>query len=318
MSATTRGWLEVIRNDYMDGFVRDGGSAVKFVVAAENGLTPLVARGLGQLADELDYVSVRVDARETRVHMPQDIFFAVADQVDWRLLARRAIVRLCEGELPYRCGSVDPLAEAPILRAIADDNGVDEGQIALELRRLVPDAVRENRGMSRDFRFAMTHLLLAEMDGRGESAAPLVEWLTGRNRRVSPVRPYSIYNTIMRTNARHFFESLLYWVRFCGHPGTLLVMDDARVTVRRNPRDGSRYYTRPAVMDHYEVLRELIDSTDRLPGLLLVVLVSGDFLDPDERGRGLVIYRALMGRIAEEVRDRRRFNPMSALVRLGD
>lgn len=317
MSATLHEWLDVIRDEYLDGFVRDGGSAVKFVVAAENGRTPLVERRLRQLGDDLDYVSARVDARTTRVHMPQDIFFSIASQLDWRVLARRAIVRLMD-DLPYRCTTVEPRSGAPILRAIASENGVEEAQISLELRREVHEKIRENRGMSRDFRFAMTHLLLTEMDDRGESAAPIVEWLTGENRRISGVRPFSIYNTIVRTNARHFLESLLHWLRFCGHPGLLLVLDDAQVAVRRNPRDGTRYYTRPAVMDHYEVLRELIDSTDRLPGLLMVVLVSGDFLDPDERGRGLVIYRALMGRIAEEVRDRKRFNPMSALVRLGD
>ena len=34
--------------------------------------------------------------------------------------------------------------------------------------------------------------------------------------------------------------------------------------------------------------------------------------------RAFVIYRALLGRIAEEVRDRNRPNPMSALVRLAE
>ena len=174
--------------------------------------------------------------------------------------------------------------------------------------------------MSRDFRLAMTHLCLTEMGGEGQNpeAMPLLEWLTGRSRRVSNVRAYSIYNGIVRTNARHFLESLLYWVRFAGHSGTMVLLDDARVTLRRNPRDGMRFYSRSAVMDHYELLRELIDGTDRLPGLFMVILATDDFLDPDERGKGFVIYRALLGRIAEEVRDRNRPNPMSALVRLAE
>ena len=71
-------------------------------------------------------------------------------------------------------------------------------------------------------------------------------------------------------------------------------------------------------MDHYEILRELIDSTDRLEGLFGVVLSNEDFLDPDPRGKGYSIYKALQGRIADEVRARNQANPMATLVRLSD
>ena len=197
---------------------------------------------------------------------------------------------------------------------------MEESQIALDLRRKLPRAVTQNRNMSRDFRLAMTHLCLTEMGGAGQNleAIPLIDWLTGRSRRISNVRAYSIFNSIVRTNARHLLESLLYWVRFAGYPGTVIVLNDSRVTLRRNPRDERRFYSRSAVMDHYELLRELIDGTDRLEGLFMVVLANEDFLDDDPRGKGFSIYQALLGRIADEVRDRRQANPMSTLVRLAD
>ena len=104
-------------------------------------------------------------------------------------------------------------------------------------------------------------------------------------------------------------ESLLYWVRFVGYPGTVVLLNNSRVTLRRNPRDGLRFYSRSAVMDHYELLRELIDGTDRLEGLFMVALANEDFLDDDPRGKGFSIYQALSGRIADEVRDRSQANP---------
>ena len=312
-------WLDIIKGEYLCGFVMDGGSAVKFVVPAREDLGKLLERRLTGMASNLGYVAVNVDAGETRVHMPQEIFFRIAEQIDWRLLARRVVLRLCE-DLPYQTDAIDPVADTPILEAISTANDVEESQVALDLRRRLPSAVTQNQGMSRDFRLAMTHLCLTEMggDGRRLEAMPLLEWLTGKSRRTSNVRAYSIYNSIVRTNARHYLESLLYWVRFVGYSGTMVLFDDARVTLRRNPRDGLRFYSRSAVMDHYELLRELIDSTDRLPGLFMVVLATEDFLDPDERGKGFTIYRALLGRIAEEVRDRNLTNPMSALVRLAE
>ena len=138
------------------------------------------------------------------------------------------------------------------------------------------------------------------------------------NRRVSSVRHYLIYNGILRTNARHFLESLLYWVRFVGFSGTAIILDASRVTLRRNPRDGLRFYARSAVMDHYELLRELIDGADRLEGLMMVVLAGEDFLDDDIRGKGFSIYQALRSRIADEVRSRTQANPLATLVRLSD
>ena len=310
-------WLEIIKGEYLCGFVKDGGSAVKFVVPSREDIGKLLGIRLTRMASDLDYIAVNVDAGETRVHMPQEIFFRIAERIDWRILARRVVLKLCE-DLPYRTDGIDPAGDTSILEAISVANAVEESQVALDLRRRLPSAVTWNQSMSRDFRLAMTHLCLTEMGGDGQNleAMPLLEWLTGRSRRVSNVRAYSIYNSIVRTNARHFLESLLYWVRFAGYSGTMILLDDTRVTLRRNPRDGMRFYSRSAVMDHYELLRELIDSTDRLPGLFMVVLATEDFLDPDERGKGFTIYRALLGRIAEEVRDRNRSNPMAALVRL--
>ncbi len=312
-------WLYFMKNEYLDGFIDDGGSALKFAVPIKEDLAPLLKDQFARDARDLGYLVAEVDAGATRVHMLQEIFFRIAEQIDWRLLARLVVLKLCE-DLPYDVSGVDPSGDSPILEAISAANDVPESQVALDLRRRLPAAVTQNRGMSRDFRLAMTQLCITEMGGTAQDheAVPLIEWLTGVNRRVSSVRHYLIYNGILRTNARHFLESLLYWVRFVGYSGTVVILDTSRVTLRRNPRDGLRFYSRSAVMDHYELLRELIDGADRLDGLMMVVLASEDFLDDDIRGKGFSIYQALRSRIADEVRDRTQANPLATLVRLSD
>ena len=311
-------WLEVIKDEYLDGFVRDGGSSIKFVVPVKEALAPLIKTRLQEIGSDLDYLVVRVDSGDTRVHMPQEIFFRIAQQVDWRLLARRVVLRLSK-DAGYLTDMIDPRTESPILQAIGIANSVDESLVRMELRMPLFRAVAQNSSMSRDFRMAMTHLCLAEIGGAGLSeGAELIEWLTGRNRRVSSVRRYSIYNSIVRTNARHFLESLLNWVKFVGYSGTLVLLDNSRVALRRNPRDGRLFYSRPATMDHYELMRELIDSTDRLEGVLMVVLADEGFLDLELRGKGFFIYQALYARIGDEVQDRNQANPFATLVRLAD
>jgi hypothetical protein len=79
-------------------------------------------------------------------------------------------------------------------------------------------------------------------------------------------------------------------------------------------RDGN-YYSKAATLDAYEVLRQLIDATDELEGLLVAVLMPPELVADETRG--LAAYTALQLRVADEVRDRRRPNPYAALMRLG-
>jgi hypothetical protein len=67
-------------------------------------------------------------------------------------------------------------------------------------------------------------------------------------------------------------------------------------------------------MDAYEMLRQFIDSSDNIEGLLLVVVTPKTFLS-DQR-LGLNRYEALKLRIWDDVRDKFRQNPFAPMVRL--
>jgi hypothetical protein len=315
-------WLDVIREEYLSEFVKDGGSSIKFAVPLGGVDCRHPISGLANMASEMDYIVAKVDASDTRVHMAEDIFFKVASQVPWRPLARRVVLRLAR-ESGYATDGINSESEGSLLRSIGSANSsagepLNDEFILQELRPKLYSAVMSNRSMAKDFRVAMTHLCLAEARDTSETQeeSTIIDWLTGVNRRISAVRSYSIYNGINRTNARHLLESLLHWTKFAGRAGVVMLIDDSRVTLRRNPRDGLRFYSRAAVMDHYELLREFIDSTDRLESLLMIVLAEEDFLNDGLSGKGMGIYQALRGRIFDEVYARSQANPMSALVRL--
>jgi hypothetical protein len=98
----------------------------------------------------------------------------------------------------------------------------------------------------------------------------------------------------------------------------VLCLDIRRLGFARRPAPEERqglYYTKAALLDSYEMLRQLVDNTDELGHCLVVVLAATEFLtDPL---RGVDAYQALKLRIADDVRDRRRDNPFASLVRLG-
>ena len=305
-------WLGFIDSEYLSTFVKDGGASVKFAVTPEE-RKPELYRSLKARCEELDYVFVELDAVTSRVHMPQDLFFALAKQIDWQVLAQRMVRRLAE----EKGFSVDGVAVADandnIYSSLARANGSEATLVLQEIRPEIVSRVMRNQRMARDFKVAMYHYCTS-LDG-GESKQPLLEWLTGVNTRISNVRPFSIRTSINRTTARHYIESALYWVRHAGHAGTALLIENSRVTLARRPKDGSRYYTRAMTIDHYELLREFIDDVDRLAATLMVVVTNNEFID-EQSARGWRIYSALQTRIMDDVRDRNLVNPVAALVRL--
>ena len=301
---TVAEWLNHVDREYLTTFIKDGGAAVKFAVCAEDGRQDLGER-LKIRCEERKHLFVTLDAIESRVHMPQDVFFffGLALQIDWPLLARHVILRLLS-EKAYRIDGIDPKGTFNIIDAVAEANRIDSQSVLFDLRPSLEEEVTKNPNMARAFRVAMTHLCHFERDsGRREEyrGKPLLDWLTGTNIRIGNVKPFQVHTSINRTTARYFIESALYWIRHAGYSGTVILLNNARVTLPRNPRDGMRFYTRAMTMDHYELLREFIDDVDRLAGSLLVVLTDYAFVD-DQSTRGWAIYPALRTREAALVR----------------
>ncbi|MEO7665888.1 MAG: BREX system ATP-binding domain-containing protein [Dehalococcoidia bacterium] len=308
-------WVEFVGQEYLDSFVRDGGATIKFAVSMDGSVRPQVLDGLTGRATELGYLSVSVSAADTKVHMIDKLFFRIAEQIPWQRLSEQIIVNLAKEERYAPPSDGDD----PLLARLAHANGTDPDFLRNVLREQIATKVFRPRTLAKDFRIAMTRLCLAQLTGGEEgetTAGVLTDWLTGRNTSIGAVKPYQIFSRINRANARHYFESLLRWVRLAGYTGTLVVVDISRVTVAKNPKDEQLYYSKAAVLDTYEVLRELIDGTDRLEGCLVVVLPEVAFLDEDTYGRGIGAYEALKLRIFDEIRDRQIVNPMASLVRL--
>ena len=312
-------WLDVIDQQYLDDYVASGGASVKVAVTTDD----LRKELMGAVRDRCvrrNFLSLKFDAAERRAHMPQDIFFTMAEQLDWRELARRQILHLADQEAGLIVDGVDPSESTNIYEAIGYANGLPRNAVLRDLRPSLERGIVQNHRMAKDFRVAMAHLCLSEntADPRYYMGEPLLEWLTGRNTRIGNVRHFSVSTPINRNTARYFIESACYWIKHVGFAGTVLQFDISRVTRSRRPNDGSRYYTRAMAMEHYELLREFIDGADRLESTLILAMARPEFLETatDRRSRGFSIYQALQTRIMDDVRDRHLVNPEASLVRL--
>lgn len=310
-------WLRLIDAEYLRTFVREGGASIKFAVTSEDLRDQLTGR-LKALCRKANFAFVELDAARLRAYMPQDLFFDLAGQVDWRRLARQAILNIA-GQIGHRIDGIEPGTPENVFDAIAAVNNLETSFIMNPIWRGIQDEVFKSPRMAKDFRVAMTHLCLEENTKAGGDyygGKPLMDWLTGAETKIGPLRPFHIYTPINRATGRTFIESALYWIHYVTGSGTVLMLENSRVMLARNPKDGKRYYTRAMAVDHYELLREFIDGADRLTGALMVIATDQDFLDESARSRGYGIYSALRTRVMNDVRDRNLINPVASLVRL--
>jgi hypothetical protein len=311
-----REYAEFVRREYLDAFVADGGAAVKFVVPATDREVDEFGDVLADGAAKAGYEVLGLDAVDVRVHLMDQVFFELARRVDWDGLARHA-VRAAYAAAAY---PVDGDADLAV-GAVASVYGVDATELTRDVNRQLQAGVYHDFDLVREFRTAMLRLCQRVL-GTGQvtdaEAAAVIDWLRGDLRQMSLLRSAMIFRRIGRHNARQMLFSLAHWLRANGRSGLVLCLDVRRFGFARRPALEERhglYYTKAALLDGYEMLRQLVDNSDELAHCLVVVIAAPEFLtDPV---RGVDAYQALKLRIADEVRDRRRDNPFGSLVRLG-
>jgi P-loop Domain of unknown function (DUF2791) len=314
-----RAYLDFIDKEYLASYVGRGGAAVKLLAVGDESAAKDLADGLASIGD--GFQNAAVDAATTRIHMVDQVFAAVARQLDWVALAG-SVVGAAFGQcgFPPPPGSGRPGADLSIA-AVASYHQVDGAELYRSVRRAIEQTVLKDAGLSHEFRVAMLRLCQEHL-GRGDVSAAeretVIGWLRGERVPAGELRKLSLHARVTRHNARSLLLSSTRWLRMAGQAGLVLQLDLTRLAVTRRPPAGLRdgyYYSKAAVLDAYELLRQLIDGTDEFEGLFAAVLLPPELIN--DEARGLPAYTALRLRVVDEVRDRHRVNPYSGLVRIG-
>jgi len=313
-SMSSGSYAEFLGQEYLASYLPAGGGSVKLVVTGDAGVADQFERSLQAAADREHALMVSLSAETTRVHMIDQVFFAVARQIDWDQVAV-AIVNTAYDNIAV------PAAPGRLTVAeVAADHDLDPRELYRSVRRALEHILLTDTSLPRELRRALLRLAQAHLgSGDVNSAEALVihGWLTGERVGLRELRDAMVYARIGRHNARTMLTSVGRLLLQAGHAGLVLHCDLTRLAEARRPPVPERsgiYYSKAAVLDAYELLRQLIDATDELTGMLVIAVVPPELVSDEKRG--LPAYAALQLRVADEVRDRRRTNPYASLVRL--
>lgn len=310
MPITPDVWVPLIEREYLTTFIPDGGSATRFVVADAE-IVVRLSSTLRAAALNAGLSVIAIDTAATRLHMLHFAFFAVVRALDWDALLQNRLERLV-GEAGYSWP--DP-GNQVTFAVLADHNGIAPALLRATVQRQMTIAIWEDSRLAQDFRNAMIALLDAQLTGDQEGLGDAVRcWLRGDASSLRWVKDAQIGARIGRHNARAMLVSLCHWLRTCGHRGLVITLDIRRLLRdRREVADGIAY-TPAAVMDCYEVIRQLIDDAEHLEGLFLTVLADPRLINDDVPKRALSQYAALKMRVWDDVRPQGQDNPLSPLV----
>jgi hypothetical protein len=309
MAIQSAQWQKLVEFEYLRRFAPSSGSSIKFVVG-EPAVFSELRDWLASYSRAKGFLYVGMDSAVTRLHMMQEVFFAAARAIDWESLAQERVEAAFK-ELHYswpKPGSRVPLHEVAVANGVADTlllNNIDQW---------LTKHVMHDAAMTSDFREAMTYLCRQRLEPEVSAASlPILEWLRGELRVIGAVRPVPIGAKISRHNARSMLRSLCHWLSLGGRPGIVMTMDLSWLVERAASPAGIRY-TPTSILDAFEVIRQLIDETDRLEGVLLVVTAPKAMVDGEDVRRTINQYPALKGRINIDVLARQHDNPLAPLV----
>lgn len=308
-------YLDFLAAEYLSTYIRDGGAAVRFVVTGDDDVNRRWHEGLARSvrADGGRYVAM--DSAETRVAMVDQVYGALARAVDWQPLIRQVV------HDAWQEVGLSPAAESDLSVAnVAALHQVDAREAARSIRRQLEADLLRDTTLDRQFRIAILRLCQAEL-GTGDAVeserSAVLAWLRVEPVTLRALKSASISARIGRHNARAMLTSLAAWLHRRSGAPLVIDIDLHRLGVVRRPPPEQRqglYYTKAAILDAYEMLRQLVDATDQMRGILVLVALPPELITDEQRG--LPAYSALQLRIVDEVRDKRRANPFAALVRL--
>jgi hypothetical protein len=282
------------RAHYLSRFILNGGSKVKWIRGEEGaGKTHALYRVLLD-AEALGYLSVYLDAGATPLRGMLELTTAVLG----RLNRNRVVTALAAAvvrDLGYDPGALP--GDVSAVDGIISRHHRDRVSLLRDLREAV-DLRLGREDLDPNLRAAVAVAVQQQLGVAVTGSDVLDAWFLGERVPKRQLAILGMSQSLTRLNARAMLQGWAALARAAGLGGLVIAVDRFEQVVAAR-EEGRPYYTPLRRNETYEMLRQLIDDGDRLPGLFFVVAARPAlFEDPK---RGIPSYPALQERLRTEV-----------------
>lgn len=310
MTLGTDIWLDRFVPYYLDRHIPSGGSKVKVLVGGEGSGKSHLLRYIQQAAIERKYTSVFLSARSTGPKLSDvpNLYRLIAQAIDWDQMVTGLSQKVAES-MGY--GSTIYNGTGKLLPYIMEE-GYGAPDSAREIRiataRLLKNADLSPACFTSAFTILKDRLVTEDPEG----ARMAVKWLAGEKLERFERKESGLFETLNKSTARRWLDSLLKLIVLSGQQGLVVVIDDLDVLFERSPDNGRYLYTPANIKDTCELFRQLIDDADLLKNFLLVMAGRRHLIDDDRRG--FKSYEALWMRLQTGLVPSGQFNPLCDIV----
>lgn len=305
--------IDFWRDRYLNEFVREGGSKIKFVSGRPGcGKTHLL-QGLAKEGRDAGYQVVLFSAKDVWLHDFREIYTEIISHCnldECLLQAANSVIR----NMGYDPNTIPDGSDfMTYLSSIGEGDALNRRAIRMELKHIFLN----NPRMDNNFALACSMLVgsvLGHPVLEERNKEILKDWLTGKQDiKTAMLRAIGLAPVrITKYNARHMLRSLNELLTFSGYTGLLVLIDNLDILQGQNGTE-IIHYTRVRREDTYESIRQLIDEIDSLHKTMFVFAFDRNLLD--DENTGIKSYQALWMRIQNEIVSDR-FNLFSDIVDL--
>ena len=305
-------WLTILQTYYLDDYIKSGASAFKMFTSPDSESVSSVFSNIKELCEEGGYVYVEVLASDCRIDRIEKLFFEIAKQIDWQKYIELDSIKMLKSNQYY----IPVGVELTDIDEIARFNGLDTHDFIRDINKITRQEIFADRKMCKEFRTAVASMRRSQFFPTQITPTDIETiscWLQGGKVSLIALKDLRIYSKISRNNARDMISALSKWIAYVSGKGLVIGLDLSALLKTTKITD-ELHYSKGALLDAYEVLRQFIDDTDENENCLIIAGAPVSIITDEKRS--LDSYYALKNRLMSEVHDKSKQNLLAALINL--
>jgi len=235
-------YLDVLYEDYLSSYIKQGGSVFKMVIGVYGGGKTHLLYNIREIAWEENFVSSYITLT------PQETPFSKLEQIYKAIVANLIYQQSQETLLEGYDRGIEAVLKKWFHEVYTNFSGkIEEEFLAEELEKHVSSLGPYE---STSFKNANKEAFLCLARNADDDFSLIIQWLTGESIVKSEVKKFKIFDKIDKSTAFKMIRSLVQWIREIGYSGIVVLLDEAEQTPSMSSREKDHLLSN---------LRELID-----------------------------------------------------------